>query len=583
MASWFEDLLKGVMGATAVGAGINQLMTSPTTTVTANPPLAPSPLETTQMQLNMAQQIANLREAGYDVQFQPGGSVSLAERPLRPEEILSRATRGTAQGSVLTQLMRDEANPPALRDQLGSALTARRTASMTGRPGIDRVGLIRSIISRQGGGMPGLQGQGGTGIPGGNMGGLGGTTIPPLSSQPQGGRSTSTSGGGGSGLGTALNIASPLLGGGAAIAKHFGLFGNTNQIPADVAQGAHDATQPFTPGNPLTSIPSGNIGGNIFNIPGGIPDEGGSIADFLSALSNAGIGTGVGASTGINTMPFTLGGPSIPSIDLGALPGLGAGAGAEAGGGLIGMGGLGGAMIAAGIPLSFILGSLPFLGARKKAEIAKEKGFASSYFQQITNDPQAWANHLEEGYRNEGFGDAGKRMTEAALAGRINNSKDVVRAVVGEDTWRRIEDLGLVDELPIPLLSQWATQYIAAPGEPWHGSALIESNPQDIRAILEIVKSLSDERGIFSVEKFSQSVAQARAQRAYLGGTGDFEGVVSTLRKAGIEPSMDIAIGGQPSQPAKGQVWVDDENQVLVWNDNQERWERASSGLGSDE
>src|SRR3990167_6231429 len=263
MASWFEELLKGIMAGTAIGSGINALTTSPTTTITANPPLAPSPLETTQMQLNMAQQIANLREAGYDVQFQPGGSVSLAERPLRPEEQLSRATRGVAQGSVLSQLMRDEANPSALKDQLGSALTARQMANVTKRPGIDRVGLIRSIMSRQGAGMPGLTGQGGTTIPGGtfNMGILGGTTITPLSSQPQGGtRPASTSGGGSSGLNTALSIGGPLLGGGAAIAKQFGLFGGN---------------QP----------PSSNTGGG-----GNIPPGGGSVGQLLGgggAITNA--------------------------------------------------------------------------------------------------------------------------------------------------------------------------------------------------------------------------------------------------------------------------------------------------------
>ena len=526
MASWFEELLKGVMGATAVGAGINQLMTSPTTTVTANPPLAPSPLETTQMQLNMAQQIANLREAGYDVQFQPGGSVSLAERPLRPEEILSRATRGTAQGSVLTQLMRDEANPPALRDQLGSALTARRTASMTGRSGIDRVGLIRSIMSRQGGGMPGLQGQGGTGIPGGNMGGLGGTTIPPLSSQPQGGRSTSTSGGGGSGLGTALNIASPLLGGGAAIAKHFGLFGNTNQIPADVAQGAHDATQPFTPGNPLTSIPSGNIGGNIFNIPGGIPDEGGSIADFLSALSNAGIGTGVGASTGINTMPFTLGGPSIPSIDLGALPGLGAGAGAEAGGGLIGMGGLGGALTAAGIPLSFILGSLPFIGQRKKIEAAKQAKFNAIYQAEINADPQAWANRWTVRFPTgpdlppDSRTDIGTKMTQAAY-----------ESLAGTLTMERLRELL---------------------GIPW----------------LDLGGGRDDKIWVGADGKVSPIALEANGQ-------GIFNAIDDLYReRKGLAPRHPEGL----SAKQQGDTMIDDEGNTLVWDDNNEKWMRAMSG-----
>src|SRR3990167_2231618 len=439
MASWFEELLKGVMGATAVGAGINQLMTSPTTTVTANPPLAPSPLETTQMQLNMAQQIANLREAGYDVQFQPGGSVSLAERPLRPEEILSRATRGTAQGSVLTQLMRDEANPPALRDQLGSALTARRTASMTGRPGIDRVGLIRSIMSRQGGGMPGLQGQGGTGIPGGNMGGLGGTTIPPLSSQPQGGRRTSTSGGGGSsGLGTALSIASPLLGGGAAIAKYLGLFGDKNP-PANPQQASQPGSTPPALPTQIPSFPSGIAPSSqaFLNLFG--PTSTGAIgATPLNLGGTGGIANPfapgpfsinpANAGTGLNAGQFSID-PGFDFSSIGNLPGLGAGAQipADVASGLdIAYGGLGaagagaeagtesflssllGAFNPISIPLGIIGGGalaqiMSLFGPRKKElEELRFQGFGRQYQEQIARDPEGWLAGLEKQFGPQG-------------------------------------------------------------------------------------------------------------------------------------------------------------------------------------
>lgn len=476
--AFFDDLLKGVMGATAVGAGINALTSSPTTRVTTNPPLAPSSLETSQMQLNIAQQIANLREAGYDVQFQPGGSISLAERPLRPEEQLTRATRGTAQGSVLAQLMRDEANPAALRDQLGSALTARRTASMTGRKGINRVGLIRSILSRQGGGMPGLGQQGGTTIPGGGMGGLGGTTIPPLSSQPQGGGKATTSGGGSSGLGTALSIASPLLGGGAAIAKQFGLFGpGTPSAPAgtDPATGlpssefslpkpSQPGTTPPTP--PTTNIPG--LGGGDLLAPGAAAAFPGGVPSVFSP--EFGAFAGPGADLGLD----------IPL-------GIGAGAGAEAGTESF-LSNLFASFNPATIPFSVIAGGALaqimglFSNARAEMEKAKEKGFSSQYFEQIKRDPQAWANQL-----GEAWGPQGKLIADAALQGKINNWNDILNVLGFPELKGKLEELQDVEQLPN--LSQWATRFIAAPGEQWHGPILIESNRDNIGRVLEQLKN----------------------------------------------------------------------------------------------
>lgn len=533
--SFHEDLLKGIMGGTAVGAGINALISRPTTTVRANPPLAPSALETAQMQLNMAQQIANLREAGYDVQFQPNGSISLTERQLRPEEQLTRATRGTAQGSVLAQLMRDEANPLALRDQLGSALMARRMASTTGRKGIDRVGLIRSIMSRQGGGMPGVGQQGGTTIAGGAMPGLGGTTIPPLSSQPQGGGKTSSNGGSGSnGLGTALGIASPLLGGGLAIAKHFGLFGP--RVPSappgtDPATGLRSSE--FT--LPTPSFSTRGLGGGLAPgvaeaFPGGVPSVfSEEFANFAGPGADLGLdvplGVGIGGDLPFNApqIPATEGGGfSLPGLGtLGNLAGLGAGIAGLVGGGplskpagalgtagsalnLAGITGLeagltpsaagfslpGLGTIGGGIGTGLSLAALPFViqalfasGAfgktRAQKEGEKQIGFARSYGAEIQADPEAWANRWETRFPTgpdlppDERRDIGAKMKTAAF-----------ESLAGSLTMERLRELL---DAPNLMLSGWAGGLDNGRVSP----LALEANAQDI---FDMVDDLYRER-----------------------------------------------------------------------------------------
>ena len=179
-----------------------------------------------------------------------------------------------------------------------------------------------------------------------------------------------------------------------------------------------------------------------------------------------------------------------------------------------------------------------------KEEKAKEKGFASSYFEQVTRDPQAWAQHLEEGYRNEGYGDWGRLVADAALAGKINNSKDVVKAVLGssaaDDLINELESLG---DQTIPLLSQWATRFIAAPGEQWHGPILIESNPQDIKVLFELLKNPA---------AIIANAREGKRLRDKYGGTQ-----LGQIRQA------IASVGGDESL-----VRIDDENgHILVYDD----------------
>lgn len=206
-------------------------------------------------------------------------------------------------------------------------------------------------------------------------------------------------------------------------------------------------------------------------------------------------------------------------------------------GGLIGSTGLGAALTAIGIPLSFVLGSLPFIGQRKKIEAAKEAKYAATYDQQIQADPQGWVNTLAEDplaknpdydpydiyniHTKSGiysFGPAGEQIGKEALAGTLTVSR-LKKLLMGEAT----------SDLPMPL-SNWAGGIDSQTGV--ITPIALEANRQDL----------------------------ANWQYA-------------------VQHGMNFRGGEDPSEhPYEGQYREDEEGNVFRWNEDEERWQAVSGG-----
>ena len=587
-----EAIFRGLIGAGTAAAGIQQATSPQTTTVTRGTPGAPSEMETEALGLGFGTMASQL--PGMGVTRTPTG-VSFQPTPEEQELVLG------LNRTMRTLNARVGGGPASLRGP-ADAMT---NAALTGRPTMDRSRLIGLIKAKMGGNVSG-PGQGSTidmvrgsdgsfSVPTANGANFNipssAVDLPSSTPGAPGQPRASTSGAGG--LTSALGIGTGILGAGAGvlqIAKALGLFGETGstgtaQLLASKTGIAVELAQQLVSNMPLLKavdlglklrgIDTSQIGKVV--PPGGFEELANSFGEESalgfgefpsSGISEFNLDPGIldlGAEAGITGGESILGLESIPFES--AFSGLDfAGPGAssaalEAGdlasqiGNFFGVGSTGPLAFASalGIPLSIVLGSLPFIGQRAKEEKAKEKGFASSYFEQVTRDPQAWAQHLEEGYRNEGYGDWGRLVADAALAGKINNSKDVVKAVLGssaaDDLINELESLG---DQTIPLLSQWATRFIAAPGEQWHGPILIESNPQDIKVLFELLKNPA---------AIIANAREGKRLRDKYGGTQ-----LGQIRQA------IASVGGDESL-----VRIDDENgHILVYDDtgDEARWKR---------
>ena len=163
----FEELLKAVSGATGIAVGSQMLQGGGGTTSTRGFTPGPSPAEAHGFQLSQAIQLANLQHAGYDVQRNPDGSMTLTPRETPETRTLQQLGPGTISG------LQREMGGPSL-SPLGGVLNTQAMAGATGRPSINRNALIQAIRQKQGQPAQGLNLGGGDITP---------ITVPQMSSE----------------------------------------------------------------------------------------------------------------------------------------------------------------------------------------------------------------------------------------------------------------------------------------------------------------------------------------------------------------------------------------------------------------
>lgn len=520
-----EAIFRGLIGAGTAAAGISQATTPQTTTTVRGAPPAPSDIENRLLQFafgNLTSQLPGqgITPTARGLSFRPTGDEQQSALGLRRAiaALQSRVGGGPLSQQGPADAMSNAAltrKPAFDRSRLISAIQGKLGGPISGIPG-------------QGGQISGTSGQGGVlnlergndgvfALPGAN-GGDSTVDFPSVnvdfpSSAVGSSPGIRASQGSSGGFGSVLGIGTGILGAGAGalqIAKALGLIGGRTGGTGDATLEAIKAGGPAA----IRAIQALAGGGSVFQPIITELINSGNIPAALELVQRLTLGTpgmtAVGEGAGIQGPFFEPGmfGPSTiteetlgsgfgelafnaPQIS-GSVLGLGGGSGApfesafsgldfagpgassaalEGGGGLIGMGGLSGALIAAGIPLSIVLGMLPFLGQRAQKEKAKEKGFAANIARDVSN-PAAWrAQILSEHPQLQPF-------VDAALAGGINSIDDALRIfqqVAGQPLPK--EDVGGV-------FSGWANRFIGQPGEQLWGPSLIESNKASIAELL---------------------------------------------------------------------------------------------------
>lgn len=510
-----ESIFRGLIGAGTAAAGIQQATTPQTTTVVRGAPAAASPLEQEALGLGFGTLAAGLPGQGITrtptgLFFQPTG-----------EEQQSALGLNRALASMNARL---GGGPLSLQ----GPTDALSRASLTRKPAFDRSRLISAIQTKMTGPISATSGQGGVlnlergsdgvfSLPGDDGGG-GVFNIPSSfvnlpSSETGAMPGVSSRSGGGGGASSFLPTATGILGAGAGalqVAKALGLIGGgsagdltTAKLLASKMGIAPDLAQALINQMPIQKAVDLGLAlrGIDLQSPLTIPPGFGNlpVEEFESAFSGLDFaGPGPGSVLGLpgsSAAPFE---SAFSGLDF-AGPGASSAA-AEAGGEGV-LGNLFASFNPATIPFSVIGGGALaqimelFNNAVEKKEKLKSKTFANQYFQQIQSDPQAWANQL-----GTAWGPEGKQLADAALQGKINNWNDILDVLGFPELKGQIEGIGDStatsaengDEI-LPNLSQWATQYIAAPGEQWHGPMLIESNRDKIGRVLEQLKTIGPE------------------------------------------------------------------------------------------
>lgn len=294
MASFFEDLLKGLSGGVGLASDIQNLIQgqrpSEVKVTTAAPPLPPSQFEQQLRQLTLGSTLAAQQEGGYQVVRNPDGSITLQQRPLTPEETLRGNLSNQVNAGLLNELSGFGGAQRTLQSPLASVLNTQAQASATGQPsGLNRQALIAAIQARKGGAV--APPAGGTNLPPIN--------IPAFGPEPQAPQVTTsaTFGGGRGGLAGGGGLGLPLALGGAGaglvLANKLGLLGKLGGLLG--AGGGANAALP-TSVSPLSTenVPP-DMSGDWMWVPdnaSGMDPTGGALpTDFLGGLPNFDFGS----------------------------------------------------------------------------------------------------------------------------------------------------------------------------------------------------------------------------------------------------------------------------------------------------